>query len=126
MKQYLTGFLTALFFCTSIYFYIKSSTILENRFLKEKIVLEGESGKTIIHGGKIILLNKENQIVVSLSNSAKNSGNLTIYNHLGYNIIDLGAHYGDGMSGNGIFNINNQNGEYSWSVIGRVSEEQYQ
>ena len=126
MRQYFIYFLMALFLSTSVYFYFKTVTISINKSYNEEIVLESEFGKTIIKGGKIILLNKENLIITTLGSSDKNSGELVIHNNLGYEVINLGAHYGDGMSGNGLFNINNQNGEYGWSVIGRVREEHYQ
>ncbi len=126
MRQYFIYFLMALFLSTSVYFNFKTVTLLKNKSYNEEIVLESEFGKTIIKGGKIILLNKENLIITTLGSSNKNSGELVIHNNLGYEIINLGAHYGDGMSGNGLFNINNQNGEYGWSVIGRVREEHYQ
>lgn len=126
MRQYFIYFLMALFLSTSVYFNFKTVTLLKNKSYNEEIVLESEFGKTIIKGGKIILLNKENLIITTLGSSNKNSGELVIHNNLGYEVINLGAHYGDGMSGNGLFNINNQNGEYGWSVIGRVREEHYQ
>lgn len=126
MRQYFIYFLMALFLSTSVYFNFKTVTLLKNKSYNEEIVLESEFGKTIIKGGKIILLNKENLIITTLGSSDKNSGELVIHNNLGYEIINLGAHYGDGMSGNGLFNINNQNGEYGWSVIGRVRKEHYQ
>lgn len=126
MRQYFIYFLMALFLSTSVYFNFKTVTLLKNKSYNEEIVLESEFGKTIIKGGKIILLNKENLIITTLGSSNKNSGELVIHNNLGYEIINLGAHYGDGMSGNGLFNINNQNGEYGWSVIGRVRKEHYQ
>ena len=126
MRQYFIYFLMALFLSTSVYFNFKTVTLLKNKSYNEEIVLESEFGKTIIKGGKIILLNKENLIITTLGSSDKNSGELVIHNNLGYEVINLGAHYGDGMSGNGLFNINNQNGEYGWSVIGRVREEHYQ
>jgi hypothetical protein len=126
MKQYFIYFLMALFLSTNVYFYFKTVTLSKNKSYNKEIVLESEFGKTIIKGGKIILLNKENLIITTLGSSDKNSGELVIHNNLGYEVINLGAHYGDGMSGNGLFNINNQNGEYGWSVIGRVREEHYQ
>lgn len=126
MRQYFIYFLMALFLSTNVYFYFKTVTISKNKPYNKEIVLESEFGKTIIKGGKIILLNKENLIITTLGSSDKNSGELVIHNNLGYEVINLGAHYGDGMSGNGLFNINNQNGEYGWSVIGRVREEHYQ
>ena len=126
MRQYFIYFLMALFLSTSGYFYFKTVTLSINKSYNEEIVLESEFGKTIIKGGKIILLNKENLIITTLGSGDKNSGELVIHNNLGYEVINLGAHYGDGMSGNGLFNINNQNGEYGWSVIGRVREEHYQ
>ena len=52
-------------------------------------------------------------------------GEIILFNKSGHKIVNLGAHYGDGMSGNGILNINNENGEYGWSVIGKVSSEHY-
>ena len=126
MRQYFIYFLMALFLSTSGYFYFKTVTLSINKSYNEEIVLESEFGKTIIKGGKIILLNKENLLITTLGSGDKNSGELVIHNNLGYEVINLGAHYGDGMSGNGLFNINNQNGEYGWSVIGRVREEHYQ
>ena len=53
------------------------------------------------------------------------NGEIILFNKSGHEIVNLGAHYGDGMSGNGILNINNENGEYGWSVIGKVSSEHY-
>lgn len=126
MKQYFIGFLTAFFLSSSIYFYVQISTPSKNKSYNKEIILESESGKTIIKGGEIILFNKQNLMIASLGMDNKNSGKLVIHNNLGYQVINLGAHYGDGMSGNGIFNINNQNGEYGWSVIGQVRGEHYQ
>ena len=126
MKQYFISFLTAFFLIINIYFYYYSSALFKNNSLNNELILESEFGKTIITGGQITLFNQENLIIATLGSNNRKSGEFSIYNHNGYNIINLGAHYGDGMNGNGVFNINDQSGEYGWSVIGKVRDAHYQ
>ena len=47
-------------------------------------------------------------------------------NDKGYNVASLGAWYSDGYSGNGSITVNNDYGNYGWSIIGKVSEMHYQ
>ena len=50
------------------------------------------------------------------------------FKNIGYipdTILDIGAHHGDRFGGNGVVNINNEHGEYGWSVIGKVSPNHY-
>ena len=66
-----------------------------------------------------------NKVIASTGSNRKMDGEIILKNKLGYNVVSMGAHRGDGFSGNGVLNINNQNGEYGWSVIGEVSSEHY-
>tara|TARA_B100001250_G_scaffold408795_1_gene431827 strand:+ start:786 stop:1037 length:252 start_codon:yes stop_codon:yes gene_type:complete len=61
-----------------------------------------------------------------LGYNRKMDGEINIKNNMGYNIVTIGAHHGDGFGGDGVFSINNEHGgEYGWSVIGRVSPDHY-
>ena len=125
MKQYFTGFFTAFTLCISLYLFFCSSNKPKNATNKP-ITIEDDRGKIIITSESIRIFNKAKGEVVFLGSSNRNSGSIKIMNDKGYNVASLGAWYGDGYSGNGSITVNNDYGNYGWSVIGKVSEMHYQ
>ena len=125
MKQYFTGFFTAFTLCISLYIFFSSSS-KPNYETNKPITIEDDRGKIIITSESIRIFNKAKGEVVFLGSSNRNSGSIEIRNHKGYNVASLGAWYGDGYSGNGSIIVNNDYGNYGWSVIGKVSEMHYQ
>ena len=144
MKQYFTGFITAVCLTSSLFLFMGSQIIDEAEviFLRDEsdlftglgpgeIYLENPDGEVAIrigingNGGFIKTYNNEGKMTASIGSNKEMDGEIILKNKLGYNVVSLGAHRGDGFSGNGVLNINNQNGEYGWSVIGEVSPEHY-
>ena len=125
MKQYFTGFFTALTLSISLYLYF-SNLSQPNYATNKPITIEDDRGKIIITSESIRIFNKAKGEVVFLGSSNRNSGSIEIKNDKGYNVASVGAWYGDGYSGNGSITVNNDHGNYGWSVIGKVSEMHYQ
>ena len=125
MKQYFTGFFTAFTLCISLYLFFSSSN-KPNHITNKPISIEDDKGKIIITSESIRIFNKAKGEVVFLGSSSRNSGSIEIKNDKGYNVANIGAWYGDGYSGNGSITVNNDYGNYGWSVIGKVSEMHYQ
>ena len=125
MKQYFTGFFTAFTLCISLYLFSSRSS-KPNYVTNKPITIEDDRGKIIISSESIRIFNKAKGEVVFLGSSNRNSGSIKIMNNKGYNVASLGAWYGDGYSGNGSITVNNDYGNYGWSVIGKVSEMHYQ
>ena len=125
MKQYFTGFFTALTLSISLYLYF-SNLSQPNYATNKPITIEDDSGKIIITSESIRIFNKAKGEVVFLGSSTRNAGSIEIKNDKGYNVASVGAWYGDGYSGNGSITVNNDYGNYGWSVIGKVSEMHYQ
>ena len=91
----------------------------------KSIVFKGVNGTTFIEGGRIFVYNLEGKQTAFIGTNNRMDGEIKLQNKLGYKIISMGAHRGDGFSGNGSLTINNEHGEYGWSVIGEVSPEHY-
>ena len=125
MKLYLIGFITSTCMCICLFFYYNSKKELNIQSLNNNIIINGKFGKTVIEGGQIKFYNNDGEQLAIIGNNENLNGEIILFNKSGHEIVNLGAHYGDGMSGNGILNINNENGEYGWSVIGKVSSEHY-
>ena len=125
MKQYFTGFFTALILSVSTYLFFGNKSKL-NFTMNKPITIEDDRGKIIITSESIRIFNKAKGEVVFLGSSSRNSGSIEIKNDKGYNVANIGAWYGDGYSGNGSIIVNNDYGSYGWSVIGKVSEMHYQ
>ena len=125
MKQYFTGFFTALTLSISLYLYF-SNLSQPNYATNKPITIEDDRGKIIITSESIRIFNKAKGEVVFLGSSTRNAGSIEIKNDKGYNVASVGAWYGDGYSGNGSITVNNDHGNYGWSVIGKVSEMHYQ
>ena len=125
MKQYFTGFFTALTLSISLYLFFNSPS-KPNYATNKPITIEDDRGKIIITSESIRIFNKAKGEVVFLGSSNRDSGSIEIMNNKGYNVASLGAWYGDGYSGNGSITVNNDYGSYGWSVIGKVSEMHYQ
>ena len=144
MKQYFTGFFTAVCLTASLFLFMGFQNIEEAEviFLSDEgnyftalgpgeIYLQNPDGKVGIkigindNGGFIETYNNEGKVTASIGSNRKMDGEIILKNKLGYNVVNMGAHRGDGFSGNGVLNINNQNGEYGWSIIGEVSSEHY-
>ena len=125
MKQYFTGFFTALTLGISFYLFL-SSPGKTHYAANKPIMIEDDRGKIIITSESIRIFNKAKGEVVFLGSKFRNSGSIEIKNDKGYNVASLGAWYGDGYNGNGSITLNNNYGRYGWSVIGKVSEMHYQ
>lgn len=125
MRQYFTGFFTAICLCISFHFFINSdkSSIEE---INLPITIQDHNGKIVINSESIRFYNKEKEEILFLGSTVRNAGSIQIKNKDGYKVINLDAWYGDGFNGNGSVTVNNSYGNYGWSVIGKVSESHYQ
>jgi hypothetical protein len=130
MKQYLMGFITAICLTTSGLLFMGSQNNNLGDIVVQSISVQND-GKEVAwlgtneNGGLINILNSDGKRIVHIGANNRKDGKINVQNKLGYNVISMGAHRGDGFSGNGSLTINNQNGEYGWSVIGEVSPEHY-
>ena len=126
MRQYFTGFFSAL--CLSVSFYLFIETNYDNigSENKNQVVLNSDIEKIIIEGDSMKFFNKEEQEIIYIGVSERMAGKIQILNKSGYKIASMGAWYGDGFSGSGYIDVSNEYGQYGWSVIGKVSPEHYQ
>ena len=126
MKQYFTGFFSALCLSASFYFFAYANHDNSGNEEKDKVVLSSVDGQTIIEGGSMRFINKEGKEIVYIGVSKKMAGKIQLQNRSGYKIASMGAWYGDGFSGNGYIDVSDAYGQYGWSVIGKVSPGHYQ
>ena len=125
MRQYFTGFFTALCLATSLYFFISSDSSSSEE-VNLPIIIEDDKGKVVINSESIRFYNKEKEEILFVGSTVREAGSIQIKNNRGYKVVNLGAWYGDGFNGNGSITVNNAYGNYGWSVIGKVSEVHYQ
>ena len=126
MKQYFTGFFSALCLSASFYLFTEVSHDNSDNNEENQVVLTGEDGKTIIEAGSMRFINKEGKEIVYIGVDKKMAGKIQIQNRLGYKKASMGSWYGDGFSGNGYIDVSDAYGQYGWSVIGKVSPGHYQ
>ena len=126
MRQYFTGFFSALCLSASFYLFTEVSHDNSDNNEENQVVLTGEDGKTIIEGGSMRFINKEGKEIVYIGVDKKMAGKIQIQNRSGYKTASMGSWYGDGFSGNGYIDVNDAYGQYGWSVIGKVSPGHYQ
>jgi hypothetical protein len=130
MQQYLMGFITAMCLTTSGFLFMGSQKNNLGNIVVQSISVKND-GKEVVwlgtgeNGGLINILNSDGKRIVYIEANNRQDGEINVQNKLGYNVVNIGAHRGDGFSGNGSLTINDQNGEYGWSVIGEVSPEHY-
>ena len=125
MRQYFTGFFSALCLSASFYLFTEVSHDNSDNNEENQVVLTSEDGKTIIEGGSMKIFNKEGLEIIYIGVSERMEAKIQIQNKSGYKIASMGAWYGDGFSG-GYIDVSNEYGQYGWSVIGEVSPEHYQ
>ena len=123
MKQYFTGFFTAICLTASVFLFMGQQN--SDEMEAKSIVFKGVNGTTFIEGGRIFVYNLDGKQTAFICTNDRMDGEIKLQNKLGYKIISMCAHRGDGFSGNGSLTINNEHGEYGWSVIGEVSPEHY-
>tara|TARA_B100000902_G_scaffold383503_1_gene422443 strand:- start:59 stop:439 length:381 start_codon:yes stop_codon:yes gene_type:complete len=126
MKQYFTGFFTALCLSISLFMVMKNEKDENSGSIDSKIILNGDSGKTVIEGGSMRIFNQDGKEIAFIGVCDRLAGKVQLKNKLGYKIASMGAWYGDGFSGNGYVDVNDAYGQYGWSVIGKVSPGHYQ
>ena len=126
MRQYFTGFFSALCLSASFYLFTEVSHDNSDNNEENQVVLTSEDGKTIIEGGSMRFINKEGKEIVYIGVDKKMAGKIQIQNRSGYKTASMGSWYGDGFSGNGYIDVNDAYGQYGWSVIGKVSPGHYQ
>ena len=102
MRQYFTGFFSALCLSASFYLFTELSHDNSDNNEENQVVLTGEDGKTIIEGGSMRFINKEGKEIVYIGVDKKMAGKIQIQNRSGYKTASMGSWYGDGFSGNGI------------------------
>ena len=126
MRQYFTGFFSALCLSASFYLFTEVSHDNSDNNEENQVVLTSEDGKTIIEGGSMRFINKEGKEIVYIGVDKKMAGKIQMQNRSGYKTASMGSWYGDGFSGNGYIDVNDAYGQYGWSVIGKVSPGHYQ
>ena len=68
MRQYFTGFFSALCLSASFYLFTEVSHDNSDNNEENQVVLTSEDGKTIIEGGSMRFINKEGKEIVYISN----------------------------------------------------------
>tara|TARA_A100001015_G_scaffold184424_1_gene205191 strand:+ start:1082 stop:1378 length:297 start_codon:yes stop_codon:yes gene_type:complete len=96
MRQYFTGFFTALCLTTSLYFFISSDSS-SNEPVNLPIIIEDDKGKVVINSESIRFYNKEKEEILFVGSTVREAGSIQIKNNKGYNVVNLGAWYGDGL-----------------------------
>ncbi len=126
MKEYFTGFFTAMIFTVSLFLFVGAKKNNEKDLVVNSIsvINPSNSQKTRIEGGKITILNKRNK-VKGIFATEERSGYLYLMNHNNRKIFRSGAIYGDGHGGDGFLFLGNQYGDYGWSVSGKESADHY-
>ena len=126
MRQYFTGFFSALCLSASFYLFTEVSHDNSDNNEENQVVFTGEDGKTIIEGSSMRFINKEGKEIVYIRVDKKMAGKIQIQNRSGYKTASMGSWFGDGFSGNGYIDVSDAYGQYGWSVIGKVSPGHYQ
>tara|TARA_B100001250_G_scaffold290609_1_gene252366 strand:- start:61 stop:327 length:267 start_codon:yes stop_codon:yes gene_type:complete len=79
MKQYFTGFFTAMILTISIFLFIGASTN-KKKIEAEMITVKGKDGKTLIMDGTIVTLNKDGFVTGYFGNDKSKNGIITLFN----------------------------------------------
>ena len=75
MRQYFTGFFTALCLATSLYFFISSDSS-SNEEVNLPIIIEDDKGKVVINSESIRFYNKEKEEILFLGSTVRNAGSI--------------------------------------------------
>ena len=79
MKQYFTGFFTAMILTISIFLFIGASTN-KKKIEAGMITVKGKDGKTLIMDGTIVTLNKDGFVTGYFGNDKSKNGIITLFN----------------------------------------------
>ena len=107
MKQYFTGFFTALCLTTSLFLFMGSQRKNLGDIEVESIVLKGETGKTVILPGFIETYNADGKKTCYLGGGEGEVGIIKTYNADGKKTCYLGT----GESGGGMIATSNEDGK---------------
>ena len=78
MKQYFTGFFTAMSLVISIFLFIGASSN-KKKIEAKKITVKGEDGTTLIMDGTIVTLNKNGFVTGYFGNDKSKNGIITLF-----------------------------------------------
>ena len=84
MRQYFTGFFSALCLSASLYLFTEVSHDNSDNNEENQVVLTSEDGKTIIEGGSMRFINKEGKEIVYIGVDKKMAGKIQMQNRSGY------------------------------------------
>ncbi|MAJ44191.1 MAG: hypothetical protein CMF96_05530 [Candidatus Marinimicrobia bacterium] len=126
MKQYFTGFFTAICLILSLLLFIGAEREKTGNVVVESItIVDPANNKKIFINGNSISLFDKNQNLKGILGANNKSGYVYLFNHNNYKVFRAGSMYGDGHTGNGYISLGNQYGDYGWSVTGKESSEHY-
>ncbi len=126
MKQYFTGFFTALCITSSVFFFLGAKSKKNDNLIVESItIINPTDNKKIFINGDSISLYDKNKNLKGILGANNKSGYVYLFNHNNYKVFRAGSMYGDGHAGNGYISLGNQYGDYGWSVTGKESSEHY-
>ncbi len=79
MKQYFTGFFTAMALVTSVFLFI-GATSNKSKIEAKMITVKGKDGSTLIMDGTIVTLNKDGFVTGYFGNDKSKNGIITLFN----------------------------------------------
>ncbi len=78
MKQYFTGFFTAMALVTSVFLFI-GATSNKSKIEAKMITVKGKDGSTLIMDGTIVTLNKDGFVTGYFGNDKSKNGIITLF-----------------------------------------------
>tara|TARA_E500000178_G_scaffold326127_1_gene354086 strand:- start:261 stop:527 length:267 start_codon:yes stop_codon:yes gene_type:complete len=78
MKQYFTGFFTAMALVTSVFLFIGAASN-KNKIEAKMITVKGKDGSTLIMDGTIVTLNKDGFVTGYFGNDKSKNGIITLF-----------------------------------------------
>ena len=104
MKNYFTGFITAICLTASLFLFMGSQNI---KTQTEPIIITSEEGTTKIGGGFIEIDSPSGKKIFDVNVGNSNHGELTIYNKNGNSISEVSAN----EEGDGYIKVHNESGK---------------
>ena len=112
MKQYFTGFFTAVCLTTSVFLFVGANDVE----LKESMIFKNENGNLIIDGNGIKLWNASGSNILASFGQNENGGMLYLSDQDGK--IKIGAKVDGGANGGGSFSAFSPNGVLTANMAG--------
>ena len=118
MKQYFTGFITAVVFTSSVFLFIGAKKRTIENLTVQKITIIDQTGKQIGEIGQkkndsyIWLKSRKNRKPAIMLSTDNNSGNIAVRNSTGKDVVNIGSNKYSG----GEINLNKKSGSRSISL----------